>query len=58
MVIVLSVRRLFCNDQVCQQRTFAEQVPGLTIRYGRRTPLLHGCWSRSRWRWPAAPAPG
>jgi hypothetical protein len=42
MVIVLSVRRLFCNDQVCQQRTFAEQVPGLTIRYGRRTPLLRG----------------
>jgi hypothetical protein len=27
IVIVLSVRRLFCNDQVCQQRTFAEQVP-------------------------------
>jgi hypothetical protein len=41
-VIVLSVRRLFCNDQTCQRRTFAEQVPGLTIRYGRRTPLLRG----------------
>ena len=42
VVIVLSVRRLFCNNQACQQRTFAEQVPGLTIRYGRRTPLLRG----------------
>jgi transposase len=40
LVIVLSVRRLFCNHQACQQRTFAEQIPGLTIRYGRRTPLL------------------
>jgi transposase len=40
MVIVLLVRRLFCNNQACQQRTFAEQVPGLTIRHGRRTPLL------------------
>jgi len=40
MVIVLSVRRLFCHNQACQRRTFAEQIPGLTIRYGRRTPLL------------------
>jgi transposase len=40
MVIVLSVRRLFCDDQACQRRTFAEQIPGLTVRYGRRTPLL------------------
>jgi hypothetical protein len=42
MVIVLSVRRLFCNRQTCQRRTFVEQVPGLTIRYERRTPLLRG----------------
>ena len=40
LVIVLSVRRLFCNQRACQRRTFAEQVPGLTVRYGRRTPLL------------------
>jgi hypothetical protein len=40
MVIVLSVRRLFCDQQACRRRTFAEQVEGLTIRYGRRTPLL------------------
>jgi transposase len=42
MVIVLAVRRLLCNNQACQRRTFAEQVPGPTIRYGRRTPLLRG----------------
>jgi transposase len=42
MVLVLSVRRLFCNNQRCQRRTFAEQVEGLTVRYGRRTPLLRG----------------
>jgi len=42
MVIVLSVRRLFCDEQTCRRRTFAEQVPGLTVRYARRThtPLL------------------
>jgi hypothetical protein len=40
MVIVLAVRRLFCDAAACDRRTFAEQVPGLTVRYGRRTPLL------------------
>ncbi len=42
VVIVLSVRRLFCQEQACRRRTFAEQVSGLTTRYGRRTPLLRG----------------
>jgi len=42
MVIVLAVRRLFCDAAACDRRTFAEQVPGLTVRYGRRTPLLRG----------------
>lgn len=36
-VIDLSVRRLFCDASLCARRTFAEQVDGLTIRYGRRT---------------------
>jgi hypothetical protein len=40
VVIVLSVRRLFCDHGRCPRRTFAEQVQGLTVRYGRRTPLL------------------
>ena len=42
-VIVLQVRRLFCDEPACEQRTFAEQVPGLTIRYGRKTTLLVRC---------------
>ena len=40
MVLVLRVRRLFCDVTACERRTFAEQVEGLTVRYGRRTPVL------------------
>ncbi|MFF4259772.1 transposase [Streptomyces sp. NPDC001663] len=40
MVIELTVRRLFCDASRCSRRTFAEQVEGLTVRYGRYTPLL------------------
>jgi transposase len=36
VVIDLQVRRFFC-DSGCGKKTFAEQVPGLTTRYGRRT---------------------
>lgn len=42
VVIDLSVRRLFCVSQACPRRTFVEQVDGLTIRYGRYTPLSLG----------------
>lgn len=42
VVIRLQARRLFCDEPACGKRTFAEQVPGLTVRYGRRTPLLAG----------------
>ncbi|WP_406296776.1 ISL3 family transposase [Streptomyces sp. NBC_00624] len=38
--IDLSVRRLYCENATCPKRTFAEQVPGLTVRYQRRTPQL------------------
>ncbi|MGW9211044.1 ISL3 family transposase [Embleya sp. NPDC055664] len=38
--IDLSVRRLYCENPACPKVTFAEQVPGLTVRYQRRTPLL------------------
>ncbi|MGW2937560.1 hypothetical protein ACWDA7_38400 [Streptomyces sp. NPDC001156] len=41
MVIELSVRRLFCDNGNCARVTFAEQVDGLTSRYGRRTPVRH-----------------
>jgi hypothetical protein len=42
VVIRLQVRRLFCDVPACAKRTFAEQVPGLTARYGRKTGLLAG----------------
>src|SRR2546423_3191797 len=38
--IRLRVRRLFCDVVRCPVRTFAEQIPGLTTRYARRSPLL------------------
>ncbi|MET9904758.1 transposase [Streptomyces sp. NPDC006446] len=38
--IDLSVRRLYCENTTCPKVTFAEQVPGLTVRYQRRTPPL------------------
>lgn len=40
VLIELSVRRLFCDNGDCTRVTFAEQVDGLTSRYGRRTPVL------------------
>jgi zinc-finger of transposase IS204/IS1001/IS1096/IS1165 len=40
VVLRLRVRRFFCDDPACQARTFAEQIPGLTSRYARRSPLL------------------
>ncbi|WP_369387370.1 ISL3 family transposase [Streptomyces sp. CG1] len=42
VVIELTVRRLFCDTRECRRRTFAEQVDGMTIRYGRYTSLLLG----------------
>jgi hypothetical protein len=36
-LIHLRVRRFFCGNTACVKKTFAEQVPGLTTRYGRRT---------------------
>ena len=40
MVIELGVRRFFCDHPDCPKRTFAEQIPGLTSRYARRSPGL------------------
>jgi transposase len=42
VLIRLQVRRLFCDDPACKKQTFAEQVPGLTARYRRKTALLAG----------------
>ncbi|MCX5247141.1 ISL3 family transposase [Streptomyces sp. NBC_00201] len=40
IAIDLEVRRFFCDNGACGKKTFAEQVEGLTFRYGRRTVLL------------------
>ncbi|MDJ0465976.1 ISL3 family transposase [Streptomyces sp. H27-C3] len=40
VVVELTVRRLFCDQDSCPRRTFVEQVDGLTVRYGRYTPGL------------------
>ena len=40
MLIDLQARRFFCGSPACAKATFAEQVPGLTTRYGRRTCSL------------------
>jgi transposase len=39
VLVVLTVRRLFCVEPGCGRRTFAEQVDGLTVRHGRHTGL-------------------
>ncbi|MEV0259513.1 ISL3 family transposase [Streptomyces sp. NPDC050732] len=38
--VSLRVRRFVCAEESCPRRTFAEQVPGLTRRFGRRTERL------------------
>ncbi|KAK1183486.1 ISL3 family transposase [Streptomyces sp. NBS 14/10] len=40
VVVSLRVRRFVCAEESCLQKTFAEQVPGLTRRFGRRTERL------------------
>jgi len=39
-VLHLRIRRFFCDNGNCPRRTFAEQLPELTFRYGRCTILL------------------
>jgi len=40
--IVVSARRFRCANAACPAGTFAEQLPGLTAWYQRRTPGLRG----------------
>ena len=37
VTLTLQARRFLCPDRECPQRTFAEQIPGLTRRYAHRT---------------------
>lgn len=46
MLVELRVQRLFCDSSCCERKTFAEQVPGLTVAYARRTPLLRAMVER------------
>jgi hypothetical protein len=39
VLIDLQIRRFFCGNGWCGKTTFAEQVPGLTTRYGRTCQL-------------------
>ncbi|GHO87559.1 transposase family protein [Dictyobacter formicarum] len=38
--LVIQVRRFFCQQQTCSRKTFAETIPTLAKRYGRRTIRL------------------
>ncbi|WP_307846186.1 ISL3 family transposase, partial [Rhodococcus sp. CX] len=40
VVLDLAVRRFFCDNNSCSAATFAEQIPGLTQRWARRTMIL------------------
>ncbi|MGW7694377.1 transposase family protein [Streptomyces asiaticus] len=40
VVLQLRVRRFRCRNTKCPRRTFAEQITGLTRRYGQRTERL------------------
>ncbi|WP_217212950.1 transposase family protein [Streptomyces sp. AC550_RSS872] len=40
VLIELRVRRFRCRGRSCRQATFAEQIDGLTFRYGRRSAGL------------------
>lgn len=40
VVIELRVRRFRCRERGCSRATFAEQIDGLTFRYGRRSSGL------------------
>ncbi|MEU2132385.1 transposase family protein [Streptomyces sp. NPDC018352] len=57
VVIELRVRRFRCRQGACPQKTFAEQVEGLTFQHGRRSAGLQSvlerlgrsvsCWRRT-----------
>ena len=40
VVIDLMVRRFFCGNTDCTAKTFAEQIPGVTTPWSRRTMVL------------------
>jgi transposase len=47
VTVRLRVRRFFCDQKACNQAIFAEPLPGVAARYGRRTERLDGWFSRT-----------
>ena len=41
VTVHLRVRRFFCDEENCYRAIFAERLPGVVARYGRRTERLH-----------------
>ena len=62
--VVLEVRRFCCGNPACEVATFAEQVPGLTGWYQRRTASLRALLEKvalalaGRACWPAGRGAG
>ncbi|GAA1624497.1 hypothetical protein GCM10009733_021480 [Nonomuraea maheshkhaliensis] len=42
VLLQVRMRRFFCDNTACAKRTFAEQVPGLISRHGRRAGMPAG----------------
>ncbi|MGW5642813.1 transposase family protein [Saccharopolyspora sp. NPDC003752] len=57
VLIRLRVRRFFCDNTECAKKTFAEAVPELAARYGRRTTLLERVLCAVALALGVAPAP-
>jgi len=50
--VVLSVRKLFCDNRGCPRRLFAERVPSVAQRYARASKLA--CAGQPAWPTPWA----
>jgi len=42
VTVLLSVRRLFCDNKKCERRLFAERLPDVAVPWARRTTRLAG----------------
>ena len=42
VTVRLRVRRFFCYEESCKRAIFAQRLPGVAKRYGRRTEWLDG----------------
>jgi hypothetical protein len=58
VAVHLRVRWFFCGNDLCASVTFAEQVHGLTSRYGRRSTGLSQTLRAVALALAAGPAPG